>query len=411
MQKKSKKILAALLCGVALTGEAGLVSQGLVSSISVKAATTSVSARSYGVDVASYQSSNLSSMAAQGGQFAIVKVSEGTSYQNPKAANQIQSALANNMMPMAYHFATFGSNSSKAVSEANYAISSAKAIGLPSGSYIACDWEAGQGNAINNGKNPSANAIVAFMNTIKQAGFQPLLYSGAYLLKNNINTSTILAQYPNSLWVASYAQSGRTDNANFNYFPSMDGIAIWQFTDNWRGLSVDGNITLLPLAMNSAASSSAQTSSTTTTTQQTPTQNISQAASSATNVQKTESSEVKSYKTIMHKALIYDKNGHSTGNAIGAYAPITVYGGLVKIGSKNYYKIGDNQYVVVGNVDGTSRTLKHNAYVYNNKGRRVWSSGKLYRGTPLKTYGSRMRINNKSYYRINRNRYVKVGNF
>lgn len=417
MQKKNKNLLVALMCGVTLASSTAIASD-LVNpqKVSVKAATNSVSARSYGVDVASYQSSNLSSMAVQGGQFAIVKVSEGTSYQNPKASAQIQSAIANNMMPMAYHFATFGSNSSMATAQANYAVSSAKAMGLPDGSYIACDWEAGQGNNINNGKNPSANAILAFMNTVKQAGFQPLLYSGAYLLKNNINTSTILAQYPNSLWVASYAQSGRIDNANFNYFPSMDGIAIWQFTDNWRGLNVDGNITLLPLSMNSSANASANSSASSSTQQQeqssqTPTQNISQAASSSSNVQKTENTEVKSYKTIMHKAIVYDKNGQSTGRSIGAYNTITVYGGLVKIGSKNCYKIGDNQYVVVGNVDGTSRVLSHNAYVYNNKGYRVWSMGKLYRGTPLKTYGSRMRIKGKAYYRINKNRYVKVGNF
>ena len=29
---------------------------------------------------------------------------------------------------------------------------------------------------------------------------------------------------------------------DFNYFPSMDGIGIWQFTDNLKGLNVDGNV-------------------------------------------------------------------------------------------------------------------------------------------------------------------------
>ena len=27
----------------------------------------------------------------------------------------------------------------------------------------------------------------------------------------------------------------------------MDNVAIWQFTDNWRGLNVDGNISLIDL--------------------------------------------------------------------------------------------------------------------------------------------------------------------
>ena len=63
------------------------------------------------------------------------------------------------MMPMAYHFATFSSSSSAAKREAQYAISSAKALGLPAGSYLSCDYETGQGNIITNGKNVTAKAI------------------------------------------------------------------------------------------------------------------------------------------------------------------------------------------------------------------------------------------------------------
>ena len=44
----------------------------------------SVNARSYGVDVAVYQSSSVKSSANAGAQFSIVKVSEGTSYRNRK---------------------------------------------------------------------------------------------------------------------------------------------------------------------------------------------------------------------------------------------------------------------------------------------------------------------------------------
>lgn len=73
----------------------------------VQASSTSVVAKALGIDVASYQSADLTAHAKAGSQFAIVKVSEGTSYRNPKAANQIKSAIANDMMPMAYHFATF----------------------------------------------------------------------------------------------------------------------------------------------------------------------------------------------------------------------------------------------------------------------------------------------------------------
>ncbi len=73
------------------------------------------------------------------------------------------------------------------------------------------------------------------------------MYSGASLLRNNLNTKQIVAKFGTCLWVASYPVSGRVNVANFNYFPSMDGVAIWQFTDNWHGLNVDGNINVIDL--------------------------------------------------------------------------------------------------------------------------------------------------------------------
>lgn len=247
---KTKQFIAKLACATVI-GTAGIaLTQINRPVITVNASTTSVAARALGVDVASYQSADLSSHARAGAQFAIVKVSEGTSYRNPKASSQISTALSNNMMPMAYHFATFSSNASAAAAEAQYAIKAAQAFGLPKGSYIACDYETGQGNNIYGGKTPTANAIIAFMDQIKAAGYQPLLYASSSVLQNQIDTNSVVAKYPNSLWVASYAISGRIDNPNFNYFPSMNGVSIWQFTDNWRGLNVDGNVTVLPLSIN-----------------------------------------------------------------------------------------------------------------------------------------------------------------
>lgn len=380
----------------------------------VQAARTSVAARSYGVDVSSYQSSNIASTAQAGAQFAIVKVSEGTSYRNPKAAQQIASANATNMMPMAYHFATFGANSAAAANEGNYAVASAKALGLPAGSYIACDWETGQGNNVNGGKDASANAIVAFMDKVKAAGYQPLLYSGAYLLNNNVNTNIVLNKYPNALWVANYATMGRIDTADFNYFPSMNGVAIWQFTDNWRGLNVDGNITLLPLQFNNPnnVTDSNATKEPSSQGPTNPNAAISEQAKPADNKTTPSSpAEVKTQKTVMHKAYVYDKDGNKVeGKVYSAYSSITVLGGIVAMHNHDYYKVGDNQYVVVGNIDGTKRVLKKNAYVYNNKGRRVYVPT-LRRGITVPTYGSSMTINGKKYYRINKNRYVKVANF
>ncbi|MBD5430648.1 GH25 family lysozyme [Lactobacillus sp.] len=413
MRSANKKFFSALACaGVMATTAFVGVKTNVINpkAVQVQAAKTNVSSRSYGVDVSSFQSTDLSKHAQAGSQFAIVKVSEGTSYRNPNAKAQIASAISNNMLPMAYHFATFGANSTSAVAEANYAVSSAQAYGLPKGSYIACDWETGDGNNVNGGKDASASAILAFMNKISAAGYKPLLYSGAYLLKSNINTSTILAKYPNSLWVASYATTGRIDEPDFNYFPSMDGVAIWQFTDNWRGLYVDGNISLLPLSYNTA-SSQAPTSSSTSSSSSSSSSSSTTSKPSTTNTSQAQTT-VKTPKTIMYKSKVYNKRGQYIGKYYSAYTPITVIGGAVSINGKAYYQVGDNQYVRVNNVDGTPRTLTHNAYIYNNKGKRTYTLGtKFYKGNSRATFGSAMTINGKSYYRVGKNAYVKVANF
>lgn len=398
----TKKIIMKLACATAL-GTAGVaLTQVNRPQITVNAATTSVAARALGVDVASYQSADLSSHAQAGSQFAIVKVSEGTSYCNPKASSQISTAISNNMMPMAYHFATFSSNSSAAVAEANYAIKAAQAFGLPKGSYIACDYETGQGNNIYGGKTPTANAIIAFMDQIKAAGYKPLLYASSSVLRTNIDTNSVIAKYPNSLWVASYAISGRIDNPNFNYFPSMEGVSIWQFTDNWRGLNVDGNVAVLPLSIDGNTTSNDGAIS------QAPSSTPSKPATSS----KPTNNEPATSGYIMKKSYVYNKKGERISGSYATYTNINYYGGATKLDNgKTALKVGEDRYIMASNVLGNSRVLKHNAYVYKNNGYSRANWRVLRKGTPIKTYGSRFHINGKSYYRIGKNIYVKCGNF
>lgn len=206
-----------------------------------------VAKRSYGVDVSSFQETDLAKYANLGAKYAFVKVSEGLDYRNPKAQAQIRSAKDNGMMVGGYHYARFSSNSGVAVQEGHYAVNSAVAVGLPKGSYLACDWETGSGNVTNQGYEASANAVLAFFDVIVAAGYKPLLYSGKSLLANNMNVKKITAKYGTCLWVASYKTMNRQDTADFGYFPSMDNIAIWQFSSNWYGLNVDANITLIDL--------------------------------------------------------------------------------------------------------------------------------------------------------------------
>lgn len=210
---------------------------------------STVSKRSYGVDVANWQGSTVDYPNAK---FALVKVTEGTNYINPKASAQIKSAKANGLLTGAYFYANHCASVSRAREEAKFAVAKAKAFGVPLGSYLADDFEQGDGNEVyKNGASANTDAVLAAMQVIKDAGYKPLVYAGAAIMRNRLDTSRIIKTFGTCLWVASYKVSGRQDYADFNYFPSMDGVAIWQFADNYHGYNVDGNINLIDLKISS----------------------------------------------------------------------------------------------------------------------------------------------------------------
>ena len=205
-----------------------------------------MASRQLGVDVAVYQGTSMTAYHNFGAKFGIVKLSEGTNYINPKAHYQIKSLHTNHMYVDAYHFATFGYSVSRAKLEGKEFVKRAKVENISKKRFLWLDWESGSGNCVTGGKSASTKAILAFMKICHDAGYKVGLYSDASLLRNNIDTKQIVKKYGTCIWVASYPTDYATE-PNFNYFPSMEGVAIWQFCDNWCGLNVDGNISLVDL--------------------------------------------------------------------------------------------------------------------------------------------------------------------
>lgn len=203
--------------------------------------------RKYLVDVSAYQGTSMAQYHSRGATGIIVKGTEGQWYRNPLAVKQIASAHYHHMWVHMYHFANFGHSVHQAKLEARACLAEAKHLNISKKRYIFCDWEASAQNYIQGSRLANTKAILAFMTEIKKAGYKVGLYSGASVLRNNVDTSTIGKKYGACLWVASYATMGRIDTPNFGYFPSMNGVALWQFTDNWHGLNVDGNISLIDL--------------------------------------------------------------------------------------------------------------------------------------------------------------------
>lgn len=202
--------------------------------------------RYYYVDVARYQPACLKQYKSAGAKGAIIQVSVGNTIHAPKAHGQVKSAKYRGLDVLAYFYACFGGNATQAEREAKYAADYAEKIGVPKGTYFAVDWEQ-QDNYIYGSTYNNTRAIMTAMETLKDAGYKPLLYSSASLLRSRIDTGKIIKKYGTCLWVAAYPVAGAVNTPNFGYFPSMDGVALWQFTDNWHGLHVDGNISLIDL--------------------------------------------------------------------------------------------------------------------------------------------------------------------
>lgn len=200
-----------------------------------------------GQDVSSYQLSNFEYMLQRkqlGSDFTIVKLGgsggfEGEHYQNPKASAQLANASKSGQDVAGYFWGQFGSDRLLAQKMARYAVADAHRTGLKQEAAIALDYE--QGASMSSTAN--TDAIIEFMSAIKDAGYKPLLYSGAYYMKRYVDIERIGKQFGTCLWVASYKTTGLQLAPDFAYFPSMNYVAMWQFADNWHG--TDGNVELV----------------------------------------------------------------------------------------------------------------------------------------------------------------------
>ena len=206
-----------------------------------------VQANRLGQDVSSYQLSDFEYMLQRkqlGSDFTIVKLGgsggfEGEHYQNPKASAQLANASKSGQDVAGYFWGQFGSDRLLAQKMARYAAADARRTGLKQGAAIALDYE--QGASMSSTAN--TDAIIEFMSAIKDAGYKPLLYSGAYYMKRYVDIERIGKQFGTCLWVASYKTTGLQLAPDFAYFPSMNYVAMWQFADNWHG--TDGNVELV----------------------------------------------------------------------------------------------------------------------------------------------------------------------
>lgn len=196
--------------------------------------------REYGTDTAIYQGASAQKVQASD-TFSIAQVGgsvHGRLYDQWTYRSQVSTGIAMGLRMHTYIWMETGGNTMQTASMLNYFLPK---IQTPKGSIIALDYEDGAG--------PSAQAntdnVLYGMRRIRDAGYTPVLYSGKYYIANHLQLDRILSEFPNSLWIASYADMQVRTRPLWGYFPSMPGVAIWQFTSTGRAGGLDYNVDLL----------------------------------------------------------------------------------------------------------------------------------------------------------------------
>lgn len=195
----------------------------------------------YFIDISGYQPADMRAMtAAAGTDKTIIKLTESTTYYNSYAISQTNTSDCVGY----YHFARFGGSVTQAQAEAAYFLSTVpKKV-----KYLVCDYE----DSASGNKQANTNAVIAFMDAIKAAGYEPIYYSYRPFTLANIYHDQLNAKYPDSTWIAAYPNYAVTPDPVWSIFPSIDGVRWWQFTSTAIAGGLDKNVVLLDDAQTQA---------------------------------------------------------------------------------------------------------------------------------------------------------------
>lgn len=147
---------------------------------------------------------------------AVTKISEGTTYKDAYAANNIKTAQAAGLYIHGYHYAHY-SNVNEAIAEANFAAQTAKADGLPAGAVLVTDVESTEQQ--HNDPNLNTQSNIAFINQVAKYGYRSDIYT--------MGSWANLVMQVKKGWIAAYP----LDATDQYWYPNAHG---WQWTSHYQ---------------------------------------------------------------------------------------------------------------------------------------------------------------------------------
>lgn len=201
--------------------------------------------RAQGTDLSRYQGY----MAVKGqasDEFAISQIggiNTGGIYTQNTYQSQVATGIAQGLRMHTYIWYQVGGDKQAAKQCMDYFL---PRVQTPKRSIVALDYEDGASCD----RSANTDAIIYGMRRIKQSGYTPVYYSYKPYTLAHVDYKRILAEFPNSLWIAAYKDYSVTTTPDYAYFPTMDGVAQWQFTSCYRAGGLDGNVDLTGITQN-----------------------------------------------------------------------------------------------------------------------------------------------------------------
>ena len=202
-------------------------------------------ARYYGVDGSRYQGNTLKKVTPED-SFAISQIGgyyNGTFIPQATYQSQVASGIAMGLRMHTYIYMETGSNQAQTKQMLDYYLPK---VQTPRQSIVALDYESGASGD----REANTDNILYGLRRIKEAGFTPVLYSYKPYILSHVNYQRVLAEFPNSLWIAAYRDYSVMTRPDYNYFPSLPGINMWQFTSTAIIGGYDYNVDLLGITLN-----------------------------------------------------------------------------------------------------------------------------------------------------------------
>lgn len=201
--------------------------------------------REFGTDTSKYQGPNAQKVKGSD-TFSIAQIGGAVGnelYDQWTYRSQISTGIAMGLRMHTYIWMETGSNQMQTARMLNYHLPK---IQTPKRSIVALDYEQG---ATSNVQANTDNVLYG-LRRVRDAGYTPLLYTGKWFAQQYLDLDRILAEFPNCIWVASYPTTAINDQPLWPYFPSMPGVAMWQFSSTARYGGLDYNVDLLGVTKN-----------------------------------------------------------------------------------------------------------------------------------------------------------------